>query len=474
MGTDDVTLRGRRLSLWLPTGVLAIVMGAATGCSRPRASTERVDFRPERVPDDDPSPAAELGFLGVPESRSSPGSRTIELAVLRLPSTSERPGPPIVYLSGGPGSSAIDALSGPRREAIEALRAAGDVVLLDQRGTGRSRPRLDCPASGGLPLDRPSSRPDLVANFRARAAACAEYWRGQGAELGGYRVAEIADDVEALRVALGAPRVVSWGVSFGSHVALAALQRHPESFARLILAGVVGPDDVWPLPSLTDSAFAAIDAAAVGGGGGGLAKRIATLARALDSVPRTGRTRDGRAVTIGGFDLRHAIAGRVSTPTALAEITRMIRQAERGELDEVATLVERVRADGSIGSAMTYLTLCGAPPSPVRRQTIEEETAGSPFGDVLSTAGAGCDAWGVAAPDAGTLELPKSSVPVLAISGSADVTTPPANALRVLRTLVNGRHLLVEGARHGTDLVAGPGVIAAMLAFLAEGQPPPR
>ncbi|MGE0554385.1 MAG: hypothetical protein AB7R55_13235, partial [Gemmatimonadales bacterium] len=84
---------------------LALVMSAAAGCDRPRASTEALGFRIERVPADDPSPGAELGFLSVPESRASPGSRTIELAVLRRPSTGERPGPPIVYLSGGPGSS---------------------------------------------------------------------------------------------------------------------------------------------------------------------------------------------------------------------------------------------------------------------------------------------------------------------------------------------------------------------------------
>jgi len=450
---------------------LALLIGALAACDGRRASTETIDFRPARLPEGDPSQAAELGYLSVPENRRDPGSRLIELAVVRLPATGDRTGPPIVYLSGGPGSSAIDALGGRRRTAMEALRKAGDVILLDQRGTGRSRPRLNCPPSTGLPLDRPGARADLVANFRARASACADHWRRRGADLRGYRVAEIAEDLEAIRVALGAPRIVLWGVSFGSYVALTALQRHPESIARMILAGVVGPDDVWPLPSLTDSAFAAIDAPT---GGGSLSSRIAAVARSLDSTPRNGRAEDGRAVAIGGFDFRHAIAGRISTATALTDVTGMVDRAERGDFDEVATLVERVRADGTIGSAMTYLTLCATPPTPMRRRSIDEETSRSLFGDVLSTAGESCDAWAAETPEPEALEPVRSTVPVLAISGSADLTTPPANALRVLETLPNGRHLLIDGARHGADLVVGPGVVSAMLDFLREDQPSAR
>ena len=54
--------------------------------------------------------AAEIGRLLVPEKRSHPEGRIIELALVRLRSTAQVSGPPIVLLAGGPGVSGIDLL----------------------------------------------------------------------------------------------------------------------------------------------------------------------------------------------------------------------------------------------------------------------------------------------------------------------------------------------------------------------------
>ena len=58
--------------------------------------------------------AAELGTLVVPENRQATSQRTIALKFVRFPSTAKKPGPPIVYLAGGPGGSGIEAAKGPR------------------------------------------------------------------------------------------------------------------------------------------------------------------------------------------------------------------------------------------------------------------------------------------------------------------------------------------------------------------------
>lgn len=57
---------------------------------------------------------AELGRLRVPENRLNPRSKLIELAFVRFKSTAQKPGPPIIYLAGGPGGSAIAAVRGSR------------------------------------------------------------------------------------------------------------------------------------------------------------------------------------------------------------------------------------------------------------------------------------------------------------------------------------------------------------------------
>lgn len=87
----------------------------------------------------------ECGVLPVFEDRTSRRGRTIDIhvAVFRAKSESVEPDP-IFFLAGGPGGSAIDAAGGVVRYTFNALRANRDVVLVDQRGAGRSNP-LACP-----------------------------------------------------------------------------------------------------------------------------------------------------------------------------------------------------------------------------------------------------------------------------------------------------------------------------------------
>ena len=89
---------------------------------------------------------ADLEKLTVLEDRAKPGGRKIELAFARLKSTGSNPGSPIVYLDGGPGGSGIGMYRvDDYKVMFDEMRAAGDVILLSQRGTGFSTPRLIVP-----------------------------------------------------------------------------------------------------------------------------------------------------------------------------------------------------------------------------------------------------------------------------------------------------------------------------------------
>ncbi len=52
--------------------------------------------------------------------------------------------------------------------------------------------------------------------------------------------------------------------SYGTHVALSAVRRHPESLSRVVLAGTRGPDQSLKLPSTFDFIFRRIAALATG------------------------------------------------------------------------------------------------------------------------------------------------------------------------------------------------------------------
>lgn len=96
---------------------------------------------------------AERGEISVPENRANPQSRRISLELVRFPATTSSPGSPIVYLAGGPGGSGVDAARGPRFPLFMALREVGDVIALDQRGTGGSNEIPRCDAQRTYPLD---------------------------------------------------------------------------------------------------------------------------------------------------------------------------------------------------------------------------------------------------------------------------------------------------------------------------------
>jgi hypothetical protein len=83
------------------------------------------------------------GFLSVPENRGNPGGRTIRLAVARARAQSPSPrADPLVYLTGGPGGTAL-AIAVPLTGF--GLNRDRDVIFVDQRGTLHSDPLLSCP-----------------------------------------------------------------------------------------------------------------------------------------------------------------------------------------------------------------------------------------------------------------------------------------------------------------------------------------
>ena len=83
---------------------------------------------------------ARCGTFVVPENRAKPNGRTIGLNVVVLPAFSKPARKDAVtYLAGGPGDAATEEAASPARQ-LSALNMYRDILLVDQRGTGGSRP----------------------------------------------------------------------------------------------------------------------------------------------------------------------------------------------------------------------------------------------------------------------------------------------------------------------------------------------
>jgi pimeloyl-ACP methyl ester carboxylesterase len=164
---------------------------------------------------------AKCGTLLVPENRDTGAGPRIPLRVVVVPSR-RKPALPdaFTYLAGGPGSAATEQTAGVAG-IWDAVRDKRDLLLVDQRGTGRSHP-LTCP-------DPPAGEDDAT-----KIDTCVRTLNGDPTQYGS---AAAADDLEAVRVALGYRTLDVYGVSYGATLAQIYLARHPRSVRTLMLDG---------------------------------------------------------------------------------------------------------------------------------------------------------------------------------------------------------------------------------------------
>jgi pimeloyl-ACP methyl ester carboxylesterase len=420
---------------------------------------------------------AELGVLLVPENRGNPLSNLIELAFVRFKSTAKNPGAPIVYLAGGPGGSGVGTAIGSRFPLFMAMREIGDVIAFDQRGTGMSKPNLTCYERWDLPLDVPPSRELLVRVARERARDCADYWRDwQRVDLTGYNTNESADDLEDLRKALGAKQISLWGISYGTHLSLAMLRRHPHSIHRAILAGIEGPDHSYKLPSNIQKHLADLDRTVKNDPT--LNKEIPdflglmkTVLDRLEKEPATVEVTDPRTkqkvkVTVNKFALQFLTANNIGT-TVTSTYPAIYYAASKGDYSMVAEAwLNQTRA--GFGSAMSYMMDCASGITAARRERIAREAKETLLEDLTDVViPAACDAWG--SPDLGDdFRSPvKSNVPTLFISGTLDARTPVSNAEEYRAGFTNSTHLIIDGAVHSDPLfLSSPKIKDVMLEFM--------
>lgn len=420
---------------------------------------------------------AEIGRLLVPENRQRQNSRLIELSFVRFKSTNSNTGPPIVYLAGGPGGSGSGTARGTRFPLFMAMREIGDVIAFDQRGTGMSRPSLICNETFEIDPEKVPDPKSILALYQDTSRRCAESLRKQGVDLDGYNTNESADDLEDLRKALGAEKISLWAISYGTHLATAALRRHDKNIHRVILAGTEGPAHTVKLPSSIQEHLANLDrlvAADVE-----LSKKIpsflALVKQVLDKAEReppivevaVPKSDTKVKVTVSKFLLQYLTTS--SFGSAEAALPSLYYDMSRGDFSFAAERwVDINTGPQRIGSAMSFMMDCHSGISPARRAQVDKEAKTTMLGNVMNFPFLDiCATWGK--PDLGeAFRSPvKTRVPALFISGTLDVRTPPANAEEVRRGFASSEHLIIDGAVHSDPLfLSSPKIKDVMLEFM--------
>jgi pimeloyl-ACP methyl ester carboxylesterase len=374
----------------------------------------------------------------------------------------------LVALAGGPGQAAVP-FAGQFAAVLKAGLDRRDLVVFDQRGTGRSG-FLSCPSLNG------------GGSLAGAVQQCADAL-GPAREF--YTTRDTVEDIEALRQALGVERIALYGVSYGTHVALAYAWRYREHAELLLLDSVVPLVDDDPLGLRGYAAGRRVlrDICAVGCDGitSDPVRDMARLAKRWQRHRLRGPVTvpDGTPIklTLTPLHLQALLEAAGQDPILRAELPADVRSTLRGDTAPILRAVGRLISDSTpLGSdssrALNLATTCaeiswpwqrGVPPAKRYAQgqgaiAATPESAFSPFDrrrPLAQLSHLPCLFW-PQSPEAPTvLGGPFPSVPALLLAGVDDLTTPLEDARGVARQLPGARLLEVPETGHsvlGTEL----------------------
>jgi pimeloyl-ACP methyl ester carboxylesterase len=440
--------------------VLVSVLAAGAGAAAPSAASAACPK------------GAQCGTLTVPLDHTGKTAGTLPLAYAKVPALGTRTGT-LVLLSGGPGEAAV-LLTSAIADLLAPLRDRYDIVTVDQRGTGDS---------GAVSCD--VSRRDEVAGCAARLGDKRAFWN----------TPETAKDLEDLRIALGIDKLTLLGVSYGAKVASEYVRRYPASTAAVVLDspapvdGLDGYDQLRTLGAprvLREVCFPGACHATVTDPDAALAAAAERLQRGSvrgPQVSKTGRVRSGR---VSEATLYEALSSSDLSPTLRAGLPAAIASLAEGDAAPLLHLnaVQPSSDDdaGAINTARLLATSCiearlpWAPDSAVASREdavkafVAERQAGfAPFSPetVLASSVTGlCENWPPTPKPEGVSYL-GPDVPVLVLSGRADLRTPLEDARRTALQYPNAKVLAVPGVGHSvlTSDLSGC-ALTGLVAFL--------
>ena len=419
--------------------------------------------------------------LAVPLDRSGTVAGTVSLSIERKLAGAGPSRDAVVALAGGPGQAMLP-LATFAAHAIAPALGSRDLLLFDQRGTGTSDP-LSCSALESFSADSQSQAYEQCALQIGPARA-------------GYTTEESVQDIEALREAGGYEKLVLYGTSYGTKVALDYAERYPQNVEALVLDSVVPPEGEEALQIPTFQAIAPVledlcAKRACAGVTTSPVHDVARLAAQLHKRPLSGSVYDGsgkrHSSSLDEDGLLKIIVEGDVNPALRALLPAAVHSALNHDPDPLLRL--QLLSDGLIpdrlqahtaaatsteqDEALLATTLCEETPFPWQRAappaTRLAEAAAfvhahpasdfypfdatTAFTDGLLSA---CFDWPYAsAPPPASGALP--NVPTLLLSGEQDLRTPTANALRIASLIPDAQTLLVPFTGHsviGSDLTS--------------------
>jgi pimeloyl-ACP methyl ester carboxylesterase len=459
--------------------VLLLGTAAALALSAPRASAQ-IDFKP--CPGE---MRLACGHLSVPIDPADPSSgATIRLAIRRRRAPVGEGRTAVIALAGGPGQAAIPFTS-TFEDVLGPILSTRDLIVFDQRGTGRSHP-LRCRA-----LEHP-----LGGGIGSAVRRCANQL---GADRGFYTSADSAADIEAIRIAGGYERLILYGTSYGTRVALDYAKEHPSHVQALILDSVVAPNGPETLDLPTFAAIPRVlrQLCEFDGCRGITSKPVADLQRLVARIGAgslgarvVGPSGQARPIRVTSENLLEVLIAGDLNPILRAEYPAAIRSALLGDTAALGRLIARTQSKGEaaegIDVPLYFATTCEEQLFPWSRASSPgirlgearakidslRSSAIRPFArrNVLAASDIReCAGWPFSTPAPAVDPDPLPDVPTIILSGADDLRTPTSGA-RALAARIPDAHLVVVPNTGHSVLTTEPGrcAIRAVRAMFAK------
>ena len=413
------------------------------------------------------------GYVTVPEDRSEDPFDTIDIAVTIYHSTSNSPKPdPILYLQGGPGDRAIEWSAEVFEEIIAPFLAERDFIVLDPRGVGLSKPRLDCDEirqtyisdlQGKLPPDQ------KISYYEGALLVCKNRLESEGVKLSAYTSRQMAMDAVDVLAALGYQQANLYGASYGTRIAQLIMRDHPESVRSAILDSVV-PIEIQlfdqnasgserALESLFDSckndpscSSAYPDLEAVYNN---TVEQLNTRPLILD-VP-VDRIMIIEKV-VDGASFQSAVINMFRSPQTISTIPRLIYRTHGGDNSSLAfSTAFPIHAFSSI-SVGTYISV-----------NCHDQIIAMSWELLDKAIYELCQLWGTTPLEPGENNPVISDIPTLIFAGEFDLVTPPSFAGQLADHLSTSHMTVVPKQGHTPTLNGTSGCPATLIsAFLQD------
>jgi pimeloyl-ACP methyl ester carboxylesterase len=437
------------------SALLAALLTTAIGCNAAGRPTPAIDKLAPCKGDDVPVDAY-CGTLKVYENRDTKQGRQIDLNIVVLPALSADPKPdPFFFLAGGPGQGAAQ-MAKPLREMFRQILSDRDIVLVDQRGTGKSNP-LNCLDEQDDSLQAFMQTEAMM--FDKLKTCMAKY----DADLRLYTTPIAMDDLDDVRAHLGYGKINVYGGSYGTRAALVYLRQHEDHVRTIVLDGVAPTNMRLPLfaPRDVQRAFDRLIAdceadttcnttyPSLGARAQALMARL-EQAPPLVSIthPRTGEKGD---VRIEARMMAGVVMSALYQPLAASLVPALIERAERNDFQSMLALatMNDTGAPMNMSIGMQLSVLCAEDAPKITPEEAARQAEGTLFGlHVMKLQRDACAFWPRGAVDESFYEPVQSDVPALVLSGDLDPVTPPVWGEQVAKTLPNAVHIVLPGTGH--------------------------